>query len=146
MIAIWALAFLTNFICKEILRLGFSLFSVDSGDQKIKTFCTFFDFSKRPLFGFLFGAQLRTRSGSLFLGIHKERTTNYGFPAFRPRSAIYLGQRYQQFKKAVAYWRLFEGNNWEQQRLFELGNNWEQKRPPFWRQNIGSLLDNLDNN
>ena len=34
-------------IKRNFHRLGFSLFSVDSGDQKIKTFGTFFGFSAR---------------------------------------------------------------------------------------------------
>jgi hypothetical protein len=49
----------TSFVCALL-----SLFSVDSGDQKIKMFCTFFGFSAREegceaaTFGNLFGAQL----------------------------------------------------------------------------------------
>ena len=78
-------------------------------------FCIFFGFSAREAatFGNLFGAQLRTRSGS-----HRERNSNYGREQqLRARNGLLpeLGNNLEQQLRARSG-RLFEGKiyNWEQ--------------------------------
>ena len=62
--AIWALLSLANAQIQEIPSIGFfSLFSVDSGDQKIKTFCTFFGFSTAKPSAIYFGVDTKNNYG-----------------------------------------------------------------------------------
>ena len=112
----WLLRCCRTSYSRNFLRFGFSLFSVDSGDQKIKTFCTFFGFSAPP--------------SAIYLGQATDiawKTINYG----REAAAFFLGPKY----KNVLYLFRLSGNLLRQ---LENNYNWtlrtttDAKRPLLW--------------